>query len=721
MIEKVIQLSKKSFKNYDGPTEKFKQKNVIFGYNGRGKSSLAFGLKDNYLKDATSRKDGLRFFDQENYVNGTLILNNPETGEKDKIRGVIAHFGEKDVENEEKIKQLKEKLVDTVPLSETLDVLMSDTRKMIETIHDRRKGTANIQKRDKNMILEDVIRLYSEDLEKANRIEADHSELSKIEGDNILGEKIELIKTVDLEIFDKITDQELTDAEKIFEKSFENIDIPASEVVDWINKGVEIHNEDDECKFCGGNFTLSDIKERVREYNANEKQKATKSLQALESKFAELQNINNRNLGKQASILSSLEHDDQVEAGFLEIQKASVVISNVRNVLHQKIRNIDDIKIEFSNPSEDLQKLNNTIESLFSVKSRQLKKLENQNINKDTLVKGAIGLEIINDKNIQSKLDEIKSKKSEINLAKNSNNKFNDQIQILKQSESATADFANYISEILVNLNIHLKLSVSDDDKNYIIQHTKTKDILTITDISEGERNLLALLFFYYELFDDNVQNNLKDTVEIIIVDDPISSVDDINKMYIIELMKQILALSTPQVFIMTHCWDDYTNICYGLYDNNNTVNGLFEIKKDASGNSIITKASSNISPYHHNFIEVYDFSQKPDTTGLDDCDIYHMPNITRQVLEGFLRFKIRKSSPTKSNEQEIARVLFDKEWTEITDADKTKLGQLLLVVNVNSHSGLRNPDEVLQSAKFLMSRIKIVDSRHFNTHKEPV
>ena len=94
------------------------------------------------------------------------------------------------------------------------------------------------------------------------------------------------------------------------------------------------------------------------------------------------------------------------------------------------------------------------------------------------------------------------------------------------------------------------------------------------------------------------------------------------------------------------------------------------------------------------------------------------MPNIMRQVLEGFLRFKIRKSSPTKVNEKEIGKVLFSKEWSVIPEDKKTQLGQLLLVINVNSHSGSRNPDEVLQSAKFLMSRIEQVDQRHFHTNK---
>ena len=105
----------------------------------------------------------------------------------------------------------------------------------------------------------------------------------------------------------------------------------------------------------------------------------------------------------------------------------------------------------------------------------------------------------------------------------------------------------------------------------------------------------------------------------------------------------------------------------------------------------------------------------------LDDCDVYHMPNIIRQVLEGFLQFKVRKSNPTKENEQEIAKVLFNKEWTAVNEDERTKLGQLLLTINVNSHSSSRSPDEILASSKFLMEKLKKVDERHYNTNKEPV
>jgi hypothetical protein len=725
MIESVIDLTRKSFSNYSGPTEKFKLKSIVFGYNGRGKSSLALGMRDEYLKAPFATIDKMRFFNKD-YVDDNLSLQDPDTGSRNKIKGVIAHFSAKDVKSEEEITDLQGKLIDAKSIEGRIGELKIDTRKAVDAIHARRKGTAAIQKKNKDFDIAEVIRLYTQDVDEAKKIEADETKLAKIEGDNVIGEKIELLKTITFQDFNKISDEEITVAQDIFGKTYGNISIPSSEIVDWLNKGVQLHVEGDDCKFCGGNISLDDITARVDEYNANEKQQDTKTLQALDAKIAELQNTIRANLDKQANAKSALDADIKIDNSFTYIEEASVGIADARNAILSKIKNIDNA-MTFIDFKGDLQKFNDAIGVLTGIRNAQIDGLETQNNNKNELVKGAIGLEILNDENIQDKMSEIATKDGELKAAIKTNGELSEEIRKLKQVESATSDFAEYISEILSNLNIHLKLVVSDDGSNYVIQHTHTSDGLTMADISEGERNLLALLFFYYELFDDSEQQNFKSDIELIIVDDPISSMDDINKMYILELMKQIVALNSPQVFMMTHSWDDFSNVCYGLFDKAATPTapatpyGFYEIKKDVSGNSVVVKTKSNVPPYHHNFSEVYEFSQKPDTTSLDDCDIYHMPNIMRQVLESFLGFKTHKNSPTKNNEVEIGRVLFDKEWTAITEAEKTELGKLLLVTNVNSHGSSRSPDEIWESAKFLMKRIKTTDLRHFNANKAPI
>jgi len=65
-IEKLIDFSNKSFKNYTNSNDLlFREKNIIFGYNGKGKSTLCTGLKQEFLKNNSKSDGNLRFFNKE--------------------------------------------------------------------------------------------------------------------------------------------------------------------------------------------------------------------------------------------------------------------------------------------------------------------------------------------------------------------------------------------------------------------------------------------------------------------------------------------------------------------------------------------------------------------------------------------------------------------------------------------------------------------------------
>lgn len=105
MIGKIDGLTKKSFKNYSTPDNFFKKKNIIFGYNGRGKSSLASGIAEQFLLNHDEA--GLRYFDTD-YVNDSLVI---EDSEGKLLKGVKATFSKPDVSIEESIKKIRLKLV----------------------------------------------------------------------------------------------------------------------------------------------------------------------------------------------------------------------------------------------------------------------------------------------------------------------------------------------------------------------------------------------------------------------------------------------------------------------------------------------------------------------------------------------------------------------------------------------------------------------------------
>lgn len=119
IVKKIENYTEKSFKNYTGPDREFKQKNIIFGYNGRGKSSLAKGVIRQFLINNPVGADSYRFFNR-NYINNNLLLKESTDS---KIKGVIANFGEKDVDIEKQINLLESNIIDTNTIEQEINEL----------------------------------------------------------------------------------------------------------------------------------------------------------------------------------------------------------------------------------------------------------------------------------------------------------------------------------------------------------------------------------------------------------------------------------------------------------------------------------------------------------------------------------------------------------------------------------------------------------------------
>lgn len=716
MIETLNNLNRKSWDNYSGPESKFTEKNIIFGYNGKGKSSLAQGIYQTAL-DNGNPNERLRLFNNE-YVKNELTLRNDQPGDKTtKIRGVIANFGKEAVETDEKVEELRKRLIDIEPLESNKDRLEKEIRLAIIHIHDNKKGSTNIQHKSGNVL--EILGFYENDLKNALKIEPDNNKLIKIVGDDTLNKKLLSLENINIQKYNIPPNSTLDNVKNIFKrKTYDEIAIPSPDIIDWVTAGLELHHPGDKCHFCGGDVNYNEISKLVKRFNANEKQKDIKTLQNFNSKLTEIQNTTSDNEGQTEQLLIILDNAEQVEIQKKVIDSSKKTIALAKNIIRQKMQEIEATTLIYPNVSSALEQIDKANSKIIAIINTSIVQLREMITKKDLLVKGSIALDIKNNSILQNKVTEYKKLVEKIKKEIDNNNKIQEQIQKLLLNKSATSTFAIFINEILDELNINLKLSVSDDKKNYIITHSKDlSQKLNIEDISEGEKNILAILFFYYELFADNEQSKIKDGINLIIIDDPITSLDNSNSTYITSLVEQLLDCSNTQVFVLTHSWDFFSNVSY--HHKQDPKYSYFEIKKDIDGKSFIVETKTNVTPYHHNFHEVYEFSRRPDVNKVNDCDIYHMPNIIRQVLEGFLSFKSKKSNPTKNNEAEIAKAIFNQEITKIGKNNRAKLTALLLLINASSHKSSRNPNEVWESAKFLMNKIKQADELHFNAHKD--
>lgn len=716
MITKLNDFTHKSFVNYSNPIELFfREKNILFVYNGKGKSSITIGIKNEFLKDPNKNPQNFRAFDRD-YISNSLLLENSYG----KIKGVEANFGKGGVDIEKSIKELQIQIIPKEEIDK-LNAQISEYRKKIrveiDSIHDRRKGKANIQKKSNNESVEKVIELYSNDFQDARKIEVDEEKLINIIGDNSIEKQISQIENLKQLNLSNIPHSLIEEVKIIFTDKFgDDISIPEFEVVQWIESGLHLHKAGDNCKFCEGKLNFLDVKSKIAQYKDNKKHKATEKLK----QFKELL----KNLLESIIVIDKESKTYSTNLGNV-VEEYFTLISENRQFIESFIvscqSKIDKIEIagifNFDFLTEILKVIEETISNISLIKTEQLFELRKKQINLTTLVKGGIGLEIIKLTTIKDKIKEVKELEIELNdKLYNNNNKKQQEIQDLKQKKSFTKDFADFVSQILNDINISLKVELDTDNKNYIIKSTNESATLTIIDISEGEKNLLALLFFYYELFVDKKQKNIKADIDLIIVDDPISSMDDSNKFYILELIKNLLEIPNKQVFIMTHSWEDYCNLSYGKkawIDKSKFA--TFEIKKNR-GKSELFKSENLEKPYKYLFKEIYELSKINEDDLNTECQIYHYPNVMRRIFEEWYGFKIGSNLNFTSNLQKQ----IENDFNISSNSEKTKLGLLIKVCNILSHSinGSMNPQEIHQSSMYLMKLIEKNDPLHYNNMK---
>ena len=264
-------------------------------------------------------------------------------------------------------------------------------------------GKANIQRKPKNETFERVIELYNKDFQDAKKIEADNEKLIKINGDNAIDKQIEQyenLKPLNLSVIQKT----LIDEIKIIynEKFGEDISIPEFEVVQWIESGLKLHNEEDNCKFCQGKLDLSGVKSKIAQYKENKRHKATKKLNQLREQLDSiLESIRIIEI-ESKSYITNLG----IEIGkyFSEILKKKEIVETFVISCQSKIDNIE-IKqnFDFELLAETLKELECTIKIISDIKNEQLLELRKRQINLTSLVKGAVGLEIIQSKTIEDK------------------------------------------------------------------------------------------------------------------------------------------------------------------------------------------------------------------------------------------------------------------------------------------------------------------------------
>jgi len=674
----------------------FGQKNIVYGLNGSGKSSFAKILAKN-LDTNSARSFG------RDYIRKNMILKDDAS-----IKGVKSDFSNKNVEVEarleQKRKEIEEAESEITKAKDEIKAIEKDSFSLISEIVKRRKsGNAKINNKPAGKTLKETVALWRIDYKNA-KSKFPNEDLDQITGKADFSQELRSATEVQISNGANLDLPDFQEINNILSTNYDDINVPSNEVVNWIECGTKLHENTSTCLFCGAeNFSIQEIKNKLETYKNNEKNKAEKLLEDNISGLDEL-------LGSLTILSDSISEE--------KIEEISSFLNGSKNTIQAKID--DDMSKNGSNIDINLLENYREIIQFASVRHNEMRENNIKNVEDkinrlSDLVKGAIGKEVAESEVLNKNIDDIATLEEKIQTSEDISKKLKKECDDLVAEKNDINDFKEYLNRILLDLGLDFELILSDENsKSYSLVHRGNVDQkLTITDISEGEERLLALLYFYYEMHDKPDEGKLLDNVKTIVIDDPICSLDDNNRFYIRELLKDLLEHDDIQVFILTHSWDDFCSLCYG----HERQYSLFEIqKKDAVSSIKEISNTSVLKPYRLLFNEVYHFSKKKQADITDD-EALHMPNTLRRVLEEYLSFRINIDRATQSKADDIFKLLTGKNSvSDIKPQKKIKLNKLLSICNILSHSTNsqpKNKNEILDAAQCFIGCLEATDKLH--------
>ncbi|MFU2047113.1 AAA family ATPase [Avibacterium gallinarum] len=572
---KVDLTSKTFFK--DNEIQFDKKINFVFGKNGCGKSTITSLIKEQYASGCDVRIfDGFEGVVSENKRLETVILGEENTNiDKEikeyeytirKIEKQIQEINEnitkseKQPENlwsqynekENKVKEQRGKIDNFCRKS--AKTIKDDVRRISPTTYDINSFKLDIQnaKSLSTDEIQELNALLRSELKKAKKIEAPRYDLEKILSDvnSILSSKIEEAK-----IIHRLD----TDSKKIFAE-----------------QGLKIHKAGDHCAFCNG-IVKEDVWQELDTYFSVNKfkeiqdtiQRKIKYLEQVKSTYDNIKtNINEfypLHAGKVKIVsnkINELKTDSLsfIDILILELTKKKDNLFSPSNKLSLVIPNNINYCIQEYNELVDKNNNNNLQEEQEEAR----KKLRYHAV-KEHLDDFHYEVECNEFENRQKNFNKVKQ---DFEKEKDKRRKLQENIEVFKKKiaalQASTRNEKILVRKVNKKLASHASFELvhQEDSNEYKIKCLLTNQERNVNELSTGEKNILAFLYFIEKLAE-------ADNKKCIIFDDPMNSNDDTFQYVIIETLQRLAKELNGEnkLIILTHNAHFYLNVKYG-FDN---------------------------------------------------------------------------------------------------------------------------------------------------------
>jgi len=717
----------------------FKKYNLIYGWNGSGKTSFSrvlrsFELQENYYADSDNSPEFEFILDDGTSISQEDLTTFPNVRvfNKDFINESvfgtggprpIFFLGKESKEDQEKITRLENELQRLRKDRDSKKILLdkAETRRerMLSDKARDIKNTLTTSRIDKyrnyeRPDLEKAIRNKEQDLKNDGRYKLANGKIAVLQKaiQQTTKPKVTPLSLPDFDISEikgEIKQAlQTTVASQIIEA------LKSDEVVSkWVEHGLSIHKDRKlkNCAFCNQVIPQNRFSELEQHFN-EDYQHLIEKLGSLKKK------LENKKIAISFPDASNF-YDDLIEEYLSAKKEAEQAVRNFNQELDSIISAVER-KEQSPFSKVDLVKSEQVdtkpFEKINSIISTHNKKTENFDSQIDES-KSILEMHYIADfiDSYFEVMDEIKALKKD----------YSDLVDTVKTKEQEVSGLkksliSHHIPAEEINKDLEhflgrgdIRLVATDEQEGYQIFRNGE----LAKDLSEGEKTALAIVYFLTKINEESFDLGNG----VIVVDDPVSSLDSNSIFQAFGFIKESIK-GAKQIFVLTHHFDFFRQVKNWFSYCKKDEREFFMMvcnEEDSIRKSRIEKIDRLLIDYESEYHFLFSILHRFTKNGESQLEIaYPLPNIARKFLESFLAFRV----PVLVNRQQREPSLYNR--LDKIDFDDRKKARIYRFIETHSHpryeSGVQDFDmtilgETKDILNDLLDLVEHEDKKHYD------
>jgi wobble nucleotide-excising tRNase len=652
MIKSISIKQVATFDNEGTIVDNLKKVNFIYGANGCGKTTIS-----NFLYKSEDTKYENCNLDWENEEIKTLVYNK-EFRDRNfgngKLGGVFT-LGEATADEikviEEKVIALKELKKEGLKKRETLEGVSTKKKELIVTF--KEFCWSNIYKKYENTFKDAFVGFLNKEkfkskilLENTNNVsELKTLDYLKEKSKTIFGERPQNLTSISQILFSRIIEIEKSDIWHKIIIGKADVDIAKLiqrlSINDWVNQGSNYLQEDETCPFCQEKTISENFRKQLNSFFDEEFVEDIKTIKKLKEEYTLL----TLNLINELNLIETTQKNEKNNK--LDLEKFSALLKTLdsqivanKELLNNKIkepsRNIDLIHLE-----EQFKLISDVIENANSEITKNNLIVSNYNSEKGTLIKHVwkycideFSVQIAKFNSVNNGFDTgITALKLQLQGKLDAYSALDAKIKTLSKDVTSVQPTIDEINRLLINYGfINFKIVPATDDGFYQIQ--REDGTIAEKTLSEGEITFITFLY-YLQLTKGGISEETVNDERILIIDDPISSLDS-NVLFIVstlvkEIAKEIKSDigNIKQLILLTHNVYFHKEVSYEGLNRRGEKSCFWILRKNNNKSIIHSYAEQNPiqSSYELLWREIKEWEHNSGIT---------IQNTMRRILEHF-------------------------------------------------------------------------------------